>query len=191
MRKDSTECFATVVIVLVFSKSLKIDSIHTETLDAVFQGSLKSSQLHIQVGGALAIGASRTLGYRIYLESKWLDLWNSKSPESLGLLVHEAMHSWQFQRYGLGYAPRSLWEQLRAAIRHGTRREAYSYILEKEKALVSFGIEQQAQLIQDWYLGTVHGAWESAQIHCRNYLEIKGQEYEKRMNQHLKFIRSK
>ena len=188
--KDSTERHTISVIICVFTKSLKIESVHSEALDSVFQGSLKSEDLQVQLGGVASIGASRTLGNRIFLQKTWLDSWQSKSIESLGLLIHEAVHAWQYQSNGWRYAPRSLWEQFQAKVRHGTRREAYSYDLEEHKEFLSFGIEQQAQMIQDWYLGSMHNSWENAQIHCKNFDEIKGHKYAERIENHLQVIRS-
>jgi hypothetical protein len=85
-----------------------------------------------------------------------------------GLLVHETVHVWQYRTVGVRYAAGALWDQLRYAVSTGTRRGAYLYDLERGRALVAYGFEQQAQILQDHYMHTREGDGASLRRHCRN-----------------------
>lgn len=62
-----------------------------------------------------------------------------------GWLVHEMGHVYQYQKDGWGYVPKSIWEQL-------TKGEAaYDYDIEPGKDFGKYGIEQQADIIRDYY----------------------------------------
>jgi len=67
--------------------------------------------------------------------------------ESMSLLVHEAIHIWQYQHQGWGYVAEALWAQ--------GFGEGYDYVkaLRAGKAWRKMNPEQQAQLVQDAYKG--------------------------------------
>jgi len=61
--------------------------------------------------------------------------------------MHEVTHVYQFQRYGWSYVPKSLWAQITKG------DEAYDYQLVPGKAFTDYGIEQQADIVRDYYNG--------------------------------------
>jgi hypothetical protein len=67
--------------------------------------------------------------------------------ESMSLLVHEAIHIWQYQHQGWGYVAEALWAQ--------GFGEGYDYVkaLRAGKSWRKMNPEQQAQLVQDAYRG--------------------------------------
>jgi hypothetical protein len=68
------------------------------------------------------------------------------------VLVHEAMHLWQFQHYGTGYITDSVYHNLRSLWRTGHRAVAYmNYQLDAGSRLRDFTAEQQATIIADHY----------------------------------------
>ena len=166
-----------------------ITSAYIEALEKVFCGALPPERVHIHMGGIASWGASRTLGKHVYLQRKWAEPWQAETPEALGLFIHEAVHVWQYLTLGWPYASRSLWEQFRASVIHGNRRHAYRYNLGPHQDFLSHGIEEQAQMIQDWYLRTVHGEWESTQRHCANAQELSEEAFELILAPHLEVLR--
>jgi hypothetical protein len=68
------------------------------------------------------------------------------------VLVHEAMHLWQFQHLGTGYITDSVYHNVRSLMRTGRRALAYlNYQLDAESRLSDFTSEQQATLVADYY----------------------------------------
>jgi hypothetical protein len=68
------------------------------------------------------------------------------------VLIHEAMHLWQFQHHGTGYITDSVYHNLRSLWRTGRRTLAYmNYQLHTESRLRDFTAEQQATIIADHY----------------------------------------
>jgi hypothetical protein len=68
------------------------------------------------------------------------------------VLVHEAMHIWQFQHLGTGYITDSAYHNLRSLMRTGRRTLAYvNYQLGAASRLHDFTAEQQATIIADFY----------------------------------------
>ena len=68
------------------------------------------------------------------------------------VLVHEAMHLWQFQHFGSGYITDSVYHNLRSLMRTGRRAVAYlNYQLHADARLAHFTAEQQATIIADHY----------------------------------------
>lgn len=60
-------------------------------------------------------------------------------------LVHEMGHVYQYQEHGWSYVPRSAWDQI-------TKGEgAYKYSIEPGKKFGKYGIEQQADIMRDYY----------------------------------------
>lgn len=68
------------------------------------------------------------------------------------VLVHEAMHLWQYQHHGTGYITDSVVHNVRSLVRTGRRALAYlNYQLTDESRLSDFTSEQQATLVADYY----------------------------------------
>ncbi len=74
----------------------------------------------------------------------------------MGVLAHELTHCGQYQAWGpLTYYTRGASEQLRALLHRsfGVGRSPYDYRLEPGKPFESYGMEQQAQIVEDAFRG--------------------------------------
>lgn len=74
----------------------------------------------------------------------------------LGVLAHELTHCGQYQRWGaLRYFARGIATQLRHALHRGfgIGSNPYDYCLEPGKPFSSYGMEQQAQMVEDRFRG--------------------------------------
>ncbi len=73
---------------------------------------------------------------------------NAYKPVSAALLVHELVHIWQYQQQGAAYIPRALRAQF--------SKEGYNYgglqALRKSQQLRDYNLEQQADIVMDYYL---------------------------------------
>ncbi len=72
------------------------------------------------------------------------DDFSSERLEIQGWLIHELTHVWQFQQ-GMAVARRALVDR------------RYAYVLEQGKTFLQYGIEQQAQMVQDWFVARERG----------------------------------
>lgn len=77
-----------------------------------------------------------------------------EGPSLRGFFIHEMAHVWQFQLNILSPVSAAIAE----ALRHlGNYAKAYEYELVAGKDLLKYRIEQQAQIIQDYYLLQIEG----------------------------------
>ncbi|NUN15765.1 MAG: hypothetical protein HUU55_19235 [Myxococcales bacterium] len=127
-----------------------LSSYEQQCLTDVFGPEVPLDVVRFRLGGALSYGASRTIGNNISMQTQWQ--FHRNEPIFLGLLVHEVVHVWQYRHVGWAYAWGALWEQTRARLKQGTRRVAYHYVLDETVEFRNYGYEQQAQMIQDWFL---------------------------------------
>lgn len=65
------------------------------------------------------------------------------------LFIHEMAHVWQFQTEVLNPKFSGLFEFIRNGFDY---RKAYQYVLEAERDLIDYGMEQQAAMIADYFL---------------------------------------
>jgi hypothetical protein len=96
----------------------------------------------------LVLGASRNrpvaLGNRVFLPDG--------CEGDLGVLVHELTHCGQYQAWGAGvYYTRGMITQLRDLLHRtlGVGSSQYSYRVKPGKPFRSYGMEQQAQMVED------------------------------------------
>ncbi len=132
----------------------------TETAYAreVFRDSVDLSRITLTKDSLISIGAPKTLGNTIHLRTTWAGhrIFDGDRMEltdrGLQLLVHEIGHVWQYQNGGLIYIPRSLWSQLKGAIRAGDRNAAYDWraVHRAGRPWAGWNPEQQAKAIEDY-----------------------------------------
>lgn len=71
-----------------------------------------------------------------------------ESPETQAFFIHEMCHVWQHQNKILS----CIWSALTEQIRHKFNYlAAYPYLLEADKTLTDYGMEQQASIVEDYY----------------------------------------
>jgi len=137
-------------------------------LGEFFGAGLDPDVVRVRDGGVPSWLCTRSVFGTIFFQAAICFPEKRATPWGRGLLVHETVHVWQYRTVGARYAAGALWDQLRYAVATGTRRGAYLYDLERARPLVTYGFEQQAQILQDHYLHTREGDGASLWRHCRN-----------------------
>lgn len=80
--------------------------------------------------------------------STYHDDYAGEHAEMQGFFVHEMGHVWQHQNGILNV----VWSALRAQIRHGFNySRAYPYLLDADKTLIDYNLEQQASMLEDYF----------------------------------------
>lgn len=81
-----------------------------------------------------------------------------------GCFIHEMAHVWQFQQKILNPVTEALMLNYRHAFNY---RAAYDYRLETGKDLLDYNMEQQASILQDYFMRTLENenSWEGR---CKN-----------------------
>jgi hypothetical protein len=77
--------------------------------------------------------------------------------ESLDILIHELVHVYQYERVGSVYGVESLYAQRTTGYDYGGP-EGLRQALSAGKHFCAFNREQQAQIVQDYYLLLCQGA---------------------------------
>lgn len=132
----------------------------------VFQDQLPYDKIHIAdfylpgnegvavtlISGAAIIPIRSLSSFTIYFgPNVFRDGANSSSIRNT--FVHECTHVWQgyHSKLSWGYMVESMIAQGRAIVEHGDRNRAYDY--ELGKAWSSYNVEQQANIVEDWFAG--------------------------------------
>ena len=76
---------------------------------------------------------------------------NSWGPMNNSILIHELVHVWQYEKMGAIYIPRALRAQHTQAGYNYGGVEALKAAIRTDKDLNSFNLEQQADIIADYY----------------------------------------
>jgi hypothetical protein len=117
-------------------------------LKNVYGDSLDLSKIRIKEGdlGLNNLLSPHTVGNTIYIPSPY-------SSADLPLLVHESVHSWQYQNGGTDYIGSSLWNQFKGWVFGNDRNDAYEYGSEilAGSSWSNLNAEQQAHLIAESY----------------------------------------
>lgn len=148
------------------SQPLELLPAEREFLEAFWGPGLDLERLHLRVGGPASWGSTRVVEATIFFDVRTNFPHRRKTPAGRSLLVHEAVHVWQFQHRGWRYALGALAEQASAWLSTGSRRRAYHYGLSPERPLQTYGYEQQAQMIQDYFDLVYLGDGTGLRTHC-------------------------
>ncbi|MFC1702997.1 DUF4157 domain-containing protein [Patescibacteria group bacterium] len=125
---------------------------------SVFAESVDIERVRIKSGGPLTwFGAGVTIGNVISFPKKKYDGSDRVQP----WLVHELTHVWQYQHHGLGYIPRSVWEQM-------TQEDAYAVQYDAGKSFLEYDIEEQAVIVADNFV-------QENQRYAPYILELRGE----------------
>jgi hypothetical protein len=79
--------------------------------------------------------------------------------ENLDILIHELVHVFQYERLGSVYGPESLYAQKTDGYNYGGA-EGLRRALAEGRRFCGFNREQQASIVQDYYLQLCHG-WDA------------------------------
>ncbi len=124
----------------VFGNHLKLDDIRLKTAWWVLKGYAVSPNGHIY-----------------FHPDDWLDDVSCETLHKRAWLVHELVHVWQVQQ-GLAVFWRALFNR------------KYRYLLTDHKAFLRYGIEQQASIVEDYYIRRELGQECSDYVACVPFL---------------------
>ncbi|MEM9430149.1 MAG: DUF4157 domain-containing protein [Pseudomonadota bacterium] len=118
-------------------------------LKDIFQGSVDLTRIRI-VEAAVA-NAPTTLGNQIRIRPGQ----RFNTAYGRATLVHETMHVWQYQNRGTRYISCSVYHQLEAQVTVKSRNAAYyNYKLSDAQSFGDYPAEEQAQIVEDYYMLT-------------------------------------
>lgn len=66
--------------------------------------------------------------------------------------IHELTHVWQYQHFGSSYISLSLFANLGGIIAEGSRDAAYEYRIVTGRSFFEYTVEQQASIVQDYFM---------------------------------------
>jgi hypothetical protein len=170
-----------------------LDEHETAVLNRVFKGSLNYYVTRIIEGHVGIFGLnsrSFTLGNTVYLKAKKFDAF---------LLVHEAIHAWQYQQTGNRYASDALGAQWFFKDAYDWQREIN--VLHKTHWF-DFNLEAQAEFMADLWKYGEPGVDSGLPVYARNgvffnadseshpgHFEISGTDYTRIANEALRVVR--
>ncbi|WP_227429014.1 type IV secretion protein Rhs [Psychrobacter sp. I-STPA6b] len=120
---------------------------------SVFGSDLDVSHIKIKTAWWVLKNYAVSPNGNIYFNHEdWVDDFTEQSLSQQGWLIHELTHVWQLQK-GL------------KVVRGALLNRRYGYVLKEGKSFFSFGIEQQARMVQDYFIrreqGKDCGAWQA------------------------------
>jgi hypothetical protein len=110
----------------------------------IFGTSINYSRVRIDKYAFLGPRQYKICYVSFYLINSWGEM--SKS-----ILIHELVHVWQYQRLGILYIPRALGAQQTTEGYNYGGVEALKLAINQGKQLLDFNLEQQADIITDYY----------------------------------------
>lgn len=118
-------------------------------------------------GGLFSIGASKALCNSVYINPRANPYFalNESSAMSIGLLIHETMHTWQARKGCLRMITLSLGAEYWSFFSTGEIANAYYYSISQSK----FNMEQEANIPRDLFLILNE---DSFIIHCTDCQEV-------------------
>ena len=112
-------------------------------LQPIYQSSVDLDRIRVKSGGPLTlVYPGITIGNTISFPK---DAYNENDQKDQALLVHELCHVWQYQHFGVGYIPRSLWELV-------TQRDTYVIHYDATKSFREYDIEEQCEIVAEYFL---------------------------------------
>jgi hypothetical protein len=97
-------------------------------------------------------------GHVYFNEHDWCADFSQQSLGTQSWLIHELTHVWQIQQ-GIKVVRKAIFDR------------QYQYVLEQGKLFLSYGIEQQAQMVQDYFVRHAQGKQCDAYEHCIPFLK--------------------
>jgi len=164
-------------------KSSELTLEEKQLLDNFFLGSINVDKIKLNYGAY----TNYTLGNTIYLSDDVHWDAHRDSTYSLEVLVHEAVHVWQFQHHPAMLAFGEIDDQLiDPVVDDREQYPAYHYELSPDRDLLSFGVEAQAEMLCD-YFGRVYGDDETPTIVFDDNYGAIGREEADRISERLRW----
>lgn len=112
---------------------------------SVFGDTINLDNVHLKTAWwVLKYYAVSPNGNIYFHPADWVTDFSQCSLGKQSWLIHELTHVWQLQR-GL------------KVVRGAMMNRRYDYVFEEEKSFFNYGIEQQARMVQDYFISRHHG----------------------------------
>ncbi len=139
-----TRCMRKIRAFLVL-RSRSLTTAEKQLAASVFGQSLDTSQVKIVAHRLILKDYAMSPNGHVYFHlDNWCEDFTARSLSQQSWLIHELTHVWQLQQ-GIAVLRRALFDR------------QYSYVLEQGKQFLNYGVEQQAQMVQDYFLKRARG----------------------------------
>ena len=147
------QCFWSFIDRFRVKKSRPLTANEKQLAYSVFGSQLDVQHISIKTAWWVLKNYAVSPNGNIYFHhSDWVEDFTEQSLTKQGWLVHELTHVWQLQQ-GL------------KVVRGALFNRRYGYVLSKDKSFAAFGIEQQARMVQDYFMRRERGedcsAWQA------------------------------
>lgn len=126
-------------------KQRKLTAGEQQLVRSIFADAIALDDVHIVAHKAILKNYALSPNGNIYIHStQWSDDFFLADIYTQSWFIHEMVHVWQVQQ-GL------------AVVRRAIFNRRYRYVLSDKKSFLQYGIEQQAQMVQDHFLACCLG----------------------------------
>lgn len=172
--------FLFIILNIILRKEIQLKNNDINTLEKIFPRE-HLENIKIYEKGLFSIGSTKAICKSIYFEDPYSD-------ESISLLVHETVHTYQAKTLTrcIKMSVSSLYNQFIAFLKYGSRNFAYYYSIDK----ISYNPEQEAAIIEDYfYLKFLNR--DISNIYCSDCQDYKKEEVIKNLETIVKKILKK
>lgn len=126
-------------MLLTQQKSRPLTAGEIDMAKSVFGGTLDTSNICLKTAWWVLKGYAVSPNGNIYFnQNDWIDDFSQENLWLRAWLIHELTHIWQIQQ-GIKVFRKALFNR------------KYSYVLKEGKSFFSYGVEQQARMVEDYY----------------------------------------
>lgn len=149
-------------------KSRPLTEAEIKMAHSVFGSDFDLRQVHLKTAWWVLKNYAVSPNGNIYFNPQdWVEDFSKQSLGKKSWLIHELTHVWQLQQ-GL------------KVVRGAVINRRYDYILQQDKPFFTYGIEQQARMVQDYFVrreqGKDCGAWQACIPFLKHHKEYKNKD---------------
>lgn len=149
-------------------KSRPLTEVEIKMAHSVFGPDFDVSQVRLKTAWWVLKNYAVSPNGNIYFNPKdWVEDFSKQSLGKKSWLIHELTHVWQLQQ-GL------------KVVRGAMMNRRYDYILQEGKSFFTYGIEQQARMVQDYFVrreqGKDCGAWQACIPFLQQHPDFKNKD---------------
>ena len=149
-------------------KSRPLTEAEIKMAHSVFGPDFDVSQVRLKTAWWVLKNYAVSPNGNIYFNPKdWVEDFSKQSLGKKSWLIHELTHVWQLQQ-GL------------KVVRGAVMKRRYDYILQEGKSFFTYGIEQQARMVQDYFVrreqGKDCGAWQACIPFLQQHPDFKNKD---------------
>lgn len=142
-------------------KSRQLTAAEKQLAKSVFGAHLQLDAIRIVAHRGVIKNYAISPNGNVYFNPRnWCEDFSKRSLQQQSWLIHELTHVWQIQQ-GLSVVRKAIFDR------------RYHYILEQGKLFLQYGIEQQAQMVQDYFIKKARGQECQAYESCIPFLSQK------------------